>query len=37
VPDCNVGWDWSDLDLSEAGQAKYNFVVTQSWQKEVDV
>ncbi len=37
MPDHNVGWDWSDLDLSEAGQAKYNFVVTQSWQKEVDV
>jgi len=37
VPDRNVGWDWRDLDLSEAGQAKYNFVVTQNWQKEVDV
>ncbi len=37
MPDDNVGWDWSDLDLLEAGQAKYNSVVTQSWQKEVDV
>jgi hypothetical protein len=37
VPDDNVGWDWSDLDPLEAGQAKYNSVLTQSWQKEVDV
>ncbi len=37
MPDDNVGWDWSDLDLLEAGQAKYNSVLTQSWQKEVDV
>ena len=36
VPEDNVGWDWLD-DPAEPGQGKYKAVMTQSWQKEVDV
>lgn len=36
VPEDNVGWDWLD-DHAERGHGKYKAVMTQSWQKEVDV
>ncbi|KAG0586446.1 hypothetical protein KC19_2G091100 [Ceratodon purpureus] len=40
VPEDNVGWEWLDVVgavESGHGNGKYKAVVTQSWQKEVDV
>ncbi|CAM6105213.1 unnamed protein product [Calypogeia fissa] len=37
VPYDNQGWNWSEGTVSESGPTKYKAVVTQSWQKEVDL
>lgn len=37
MPEDNVGWDWLDADSMQTGPEKYKAVMTQSWQKEVNV